>query len=111
MVAVKNLVGTSHLKPKKGIASWRAHHEFHGFKKKHTWTTLKMKCAVKRCGRLAAVGAHVAIDNGKAHSGNRHIVPFCQKHNKYNTLTKGPLVLKPGSVLVSVGNGKVTKIA
>lgn len=103
MVAVKNLVGTSHLKPKKkGVTSWRAHHEFHG---KKAWT----KCAVKGCARAATVGAHVAINNGKTHSGNRHIVPFCQKHNKYNTITKGPLDLKPGSLLVSVGNGTLTK--
>jgi hypothetical protein len=98
---VNNLIGTSHLKPKKGITGgWKGHHEKHA---KIVWN----KCAAKSCGRPAKVGAHVEIATGKSHTTNRYIVPFCQRHNKWNTVKKGPLTCKPKTYLVGVGNGKV----
>lgn len=103
LVAVKNLVGTSKLKPKKH-RSWKAHHisnvrKYSKANKKYTWH----KCAVKGCRRLAAVGAHVEIAGKKTHTTNRFIAPFCQYHNKR---PKGTVMtLKPNEFLVGVGAG------
>jgi hypothetical protein len=101
---VKNLKGTSHLRPAKGtIGGWKGHHE------KYSKTKFG-KCAAKGCGKFATVGAHVEIDTGKSHTRNRHIVPFCQRHNKWNTDRKGSITVKPNTYLVSVQGGKITKL-
>jgi hypothetical protein len=99
---VKNLTKTSHLKPKRGTTGgWKGHHQKHA---KTTWN----KCAAKGCSKSATVGAHVELAIGKSYTGNRHIVPFCQRHNKWNSTKKGPLFCKPNTCLVAVGNGKLT---
>jgi hypothetical protein len=97
--SVNNLVGTSHLKPRrKGINSWRAHHIHHA---KVAWH----KCSVKGCRRMATVGAHVRETGSPANTTSRYIVPFCQFHNKRPHLL--PLRLKKGTRLVGVGKGHV----
>jgi hypothetical protein len=103
LVAVKNLVGTSKLKPKKH-RSWKAHHisnarKYSKANKKYNWH----KCAVKSCRRFAAVGAHVEIAGKKSHTTNRFIAPFCQHHNKRPNGTV--MTLKPNEFLVGVGPG------
>lgn len=101
LVEVKNLVGTSKLKPKKD-RSWKAHHirnarKYSKATKKYNWH----KCAVKGCRRISAVGAHVEIAGKKTHTTNRFIAPFCQYHNKR---PKGTVMkLKPNEFLVGVG--------
>lgn len=92
---VRNLIGTSRLKSIHG--SWKNHY-ITAKKKKLGWD----KCRVRWCRRNATVGAHVEVTKMGTSSKNRFIVPFCQKHNKMNTVINA-LKLKPGTYLVSVG--------